>query len=186
MIVVRNTLVSDEIAEEYFMCNLAKCEGQCCVTGDRGAPLEESELNRLDEYIAKIKPYLNEAGVKTLELHGSYIASPAGRHFTPETETGACAYAHFDGNRTVTCGIERAYYDGAIGFRKPISCHLYPIRVTRFKTYDALNYHRWSICKSGCQMGKQRGVRLYRFLKDALIRKYGEAWYSELVRQIER
>ena len=165
MIPLGKAIVSDDIADEYFACNLCKCKGQCCVVGDRGAPLEESELVILEENFEKIKPYLSENGIKALQKYGLYIKISDKKYFTPEMESGECAYVNYDNDGLAKCGIEKAYDEGATSFQKPISCHLYPIRITQFMDYEAINYHRWSICNSGCKLGKELGIPLYRFSK---------------------
>jgi hypothetical protein len=187
MIKVGEVLVSDDIKEVEFVCNLEKCKGACCVEGDLGAPLEESELPLLKEILEKVKPYLSKAGVKEIEKQGAYILDEDGDYSTPTIKGKECAYSIYDEKGILKCGIEQAYLDGKISFKKPISCHLYPIRITTNKKgFEAVNYHKWSICSDACELGKSLGVPLYKFLKEPLERKYGKEWYNELVKQIER
>jgi hypothetical protein len=186
MIKIGEVLVSDDIAEKEFVCNLEKCKGACCVEGDFGAPLEDDELNMLREIYPQVKPYLSEAGIKAIEQQGTHVLDDDGDFSTPTIGGRECAYAIYDEKGVLKCGIEQAYYDGKIGWKKPISCHLYPIRITKKKKFEAVNYHKWSICSPACTFGKELQVPLYKFLKDALIRKYGHAWYDELVAVIEQ
>lgn len=185
MIKVGNVLVSDDIKSVEFVCHLEKCKGACCVEGDLGAPLEEDELETMKEIQKKVKPYLTPEGREAISKQGPYILDEDGDYSTPTIGGRECAYAHYDKEGVLKCGIEQAYLDGKIGFRKPISCHLYPIRITKKKDFEAVNYHKWSICSAACSYGKSLQVPLYKFLKDPLIRKYGEDWYKELVNAIE-
>ncbi|HEX7017251.1 MAG TPA: DUF3109 family protein [Cyclobacteriaceae bacterium] len=186
MIKVGNVLVSDEIRDKEFVCNLEKCKGACCVEGDYGAPLEEEELAILKDIYPKIKSYLTPKGIKTIEKEGTHVVDPEGDYSTPVIKGRECAYSHYDEKGILKCGIEEAHKDGKISFRKPISCHLYPIRITKKKEFEAVNYHKWHICSPACTLGRQLQVPLYKFLKEPLIRKYGEAWYEELVRAVEQ
>lgn len=185
MIKIGDVLVSDDIKQVEFVCHLEKCKGACCVEGDLGAPLEEDELAQMKAIQKKVKPYLMPAGVKALEEQGAYILDEDGDYSTPTIGGRECAYAIYDTQGVLKCGIEQAYLDGKIKFRKPISCHLYPIRITKKKGFEAVNYHKWSICSAACSYGKSLRVPLYKFLREPLIRKYGSAWYDELVEAIE-
>ncbi|MBJ6118505.1 DUF3109 family protein [Pontibacter sp. BT310] len=185
MIVLQNTVISDDIRDNSFVCNLEKCKGACCVEGDLGAPLEESELAILEESYEHIKPYMTGAGKLAVEEQGLYIKDFEGDYSTPTIENRECAYALYDDKGILKCAIEQAYYDGKISWKKPISCHLYPIRVTKYDDFEALNYDRWSICAAACNFGQDLGVRVYQFLKEPLIRKYGESWYNELTQLME-
>jgi len=186
MIKVGEVLVSDDIKTVEFVCHLEKCKGACCVEGDLGAPLEEDELAIMKKIQRKIRPYLTPDGIKAIEEQGPYILDEDGDYSTPTIKGRECAYAHYDAKGMLKCGIEQAYLDGKIKYRKPISCHLYPIRITKKKDFEAVNYHKWSICSDACSFGKSLKVPLYKFLKDPLIRKYGEDWYEELVKVIEQ
>lgn len=186
MIVNGNAIISEDIKYNFFVCNLEKCKGACCVEGDLGAPLEESELAELEKIYPQVAPYLSEEGKKAIEHQGKYIRDYEGDFSTPTINGRECAYAIYDERGILKCGIEQAYLDKKIDFKKPISCHLYPIRITQYESYDALNYDRWSICSSACSFGKALDMPLYKFLKEALVRKYGEEWYQSLVEQIER
>lgn len=185
MLKVGEVLVSDDIKEKEFVCNLEKCKGACCVEGELGAPLEEDELPIMKDIQEEIKPYLTRDGLKAIKRQGAYVLDEDGDYSTPTIGGRECAYAIYDEQGILKCGIEQAYLDGKTKFRKPISCHLYPIRITKKKNFEAINYHKWSICSAACALGKSLGVPIYKFLKDPLIRKYGKAWYRELVNQIE-
>ncbi|UII32522.1 DUF3109 family protein [Fulvivirga ulvae] len=185
MIELGNVLLSDDIKEKFFVCNLEKCKGACCVEGDLGAPLENDELIKLVEVYEHVEPYLSEEGKKAIEEQGKYVLDEDDEYSTPTIEGKECAYAIYDDRGILKCGIEQAYLDGKISFKKPISCHLYPIRSTKYDQFEALNYDRWSICSPACSLGEELQVPVYKFLKDALIRKYGEQWYNDLVQLIE-
>ncbi len=186
MIKVGEVLVSDDIKDVEFVCHLEKCKGACCVEGDLGAPLEEEELPIMNEILEKVKPYLTPEGIKSIKAQGTYILDEDGDYSTPTIGGKECAYAHYEPQGILKCGIEQAYLDGKISFRKPISCHLYPIRITKNKKgFEAVNYHKWNICSAACELGKSLGIPLYKFLKEPLVRKYGLVWYQELVARIE-
>jgi hypothetical protein len=185
MIKVGEVLVSDDIKSVEFVCHLEKCKGACCVEGDLGAPLENDELQVMKDIQEKVKPYLTDEGREAIEKQGPYIFDDDGDYSTPTIKGRECAYAHYDDQGILKCGIEQAYLDGKISFRKPISCHLYPIRITKKREFEAVNYHKWHICSAACSYGKSLKVPLYKFLKDPLVRKYGEEWYHQLVLAIE-
>jgi hypothetical protein len=185
MMKVGEVLVSDDVKTVEFVCHLEKCKGACCVEGELGAPLEEGELPVMNEIQEAVAPYLTPEGRKAIAEQGPYILDEDGDYSTPTIGGRECAYALYDERGILKCGIEQAYLDGKVGFRKPISCHLYPIRITKKKDFEALNYHKWSICSAACAYGKSLQVQLYKFLKDPLVRKYGEDWYRQLVTAIE-
>ena len=185
MIKVGEVLVSEDIKDKEFVCNLEKCKGACCVEGDFGAPLDESELAILEEIYPIVKPYLSKAGIAVIEKQGTHTTDDDGELVTPVIDGRECVYAIYDKKGILKCGIEQAYNDGKVRWKKPISCHLYPIRVTSKKSFEALNYHKWHICSPACSLGKELQVPVYKFLKDPLIRKYGVEWYNELVSLIE-
>ena len=185
MSLIDDTCISDDIAEKFFVCNLEKCKGACCVEGDLGAPLEESELPVLEDIYESVKPYLTPEGIAAIEEQGKYIKDWEGDYSTTTINDRECAYAFYDERGILKCGIEQAYLEGKTDFKKPISCHLYPIRITKYENFHALNYDRWSICSDACSLGEQLGVEVYRFLKEPLIRAYGEEWYRQLTEEIE-
>jgi hypothetical protein len=180
MIVLQNTVISDDIKDKFFVCNLEKCKGACCVEGDLGAPLEDEELQLLADNYEQIKPYLSDAGRQAIAEQGLYIKDWEDDYSTTTIGDRECAYAIYDEHLTLKCGIEQAYLDGKISWKKPISCHLYPIRITKYDGFEALNYDKWQICNPACGFGADLGVRVYQFLKEPLIRKYGAEWYQEL------
>ncbi|KQM45920.1 DUF3109 family protein [Chryseobacterium sp. Leaf201] len=186
MIQIDDKLISEEIFSEEFVCNLTKCKGACCVEGDVGAPLDKDELVILDNIFDKIKPYLTQDGIKALEEQGTWTTDPTdGMYVTPMVEDAECAYVTFDEKGITKCGIEKAYEDGAIDWQKPISCHLYPIRVTEYSSFTALNYHEWSVCNDACTLGRELQVPVYKFLKTPLIRKYGVDFYDVMCEAAE-
>lgn len=184
MILIENTCISDDVEEQFFVCNLDKCKGACCVEGDSGAPLDEVELAILDQIYPQVEPYLSEAGKEVIAKEGTYTTDWEGDFVTPVINGKECAYAIYDKRGILKCGIEEAYNDGKIDYKKPISCHLYPIRVTKYEQYHALNYDRWEICSPACGFGKELGVPVYKFLKEPLIRAYGTNWYDQLTQEI--
>lgn len=181
MVQIDDKLISEDLFSEEFVCNLSKCKGACCVEGDAGAPLDKDETEILDRIYEKVKPYLTKDGIAAIEEKGTWEKDPFdGEYVTPMVGTRECAYVTFDERGITKCGIEKAYEDGAVDWQKPISCHLYPIRVTEYSTFTALNYHRWPICHDACTLGRELHVSVYQFLKTPIIRKYGEAFYLTL------
>ena len=180
MIQIDDKLISEDLFSEEFVCNLAKCKGICCVEGDAGAPLDENETKILDEIYPKIKPYLRPEGIQAIEEQGTYTLDFEGDLVTPLVNNAECAYVIFDEKGYTKCAIEKAYVDGVIVWQKPFSCHLYPIRITEYSNFSAINYHEWDICSDACTLGKELGVKVYQFLKKPLIRKYGEEFYQTL------
>lgn len=181
MIVLGEKLISEEIFEEKFICDLNACKGACCVEGDSGAPLEEDELHLLEENLEAVLPYLPEKGKKALHEQGAFAVDFDGEFVTPLVSEGKeCAYTVFEANGMAKCGIEMAWKDGKSNFRKPVSCHLYPIRIGKLKEALSLNYDRWSICKAACSLGKKEQVPVYKFLQEPLERKFGPEFVEEL------
>jgi len=174
------TIVSEDIISEDFVCNLNACKGACCIEGEAGAPVTEDEVAILESIYPKVKPFLRPEGISAIEKQGTYIKTEMDELETPLVEGKECAYVTFTDKGIASCGIEDAFNTGAIDFRKPISCHLYPIRVQEYTEFSAINYHRWPICDDACTLGKQLQVPVYKFTKAALIRKFGENWYAEL------
>jgi hypothetical protein len=181
MIAIDRTLVSEDLLEKRFVCDLNACKGQCCVAGDSGAPLDKEELPILESVLEQVKPYMNKKGLRALDKLGPYVIDGDGDYTTSLVSEGAeCAFVYFDENKIAKCAIEKAYLEGKIEWKKPISCHLYPVRITPYKNYDAVNYSKWDICKPACECGKKLDVPVYKFLKEPLIRKYGKDWYKKL------
>jgi Protein of unknown function (DUF3109) len=184
MIAIDNKLVSDEIIEKQFVCDLVKCKGGCCEDGDAGAPLDLNELDELIHNYEIIKPYLTPEGIKAIEKKGKYVYDKEFGWVTPTIQGEMCAYGFRDENGIIKCGIEKAYNEGKINWKKPISCHLFPIRVSKSKEdkdLEYLNYEpREDICAAACKLGKRLQVPVYVFLKESIIRKYGQDFYNTL------
>lgn len=181
MIALENTLISEDILDRQFMCDLDRCHGACCVEGDAGAPLESDEVEILERIYPQVAPYLRPQGREAIKKLGTSVIDPTDEEpVTPLVYGAECAYAVFDDQGTALCGIEKAYNAGAIDFPKPVSCHLYPIRIENYEHYDALNYDRWPICDPACSLGESLQLPVYRFAKDALVRRYGTEWYEQL------
>lgn len=179
MIIVQKTIVSADIFEKKFVCDLIKCKGSCCIEGDSGAPLEDSEIEFLENNLNKISPYLEADAKKDIKKKGVYEVASDGDKVTTCRPDGACNFSIVkDG--IYSCAIQQAFRDGKIDFEKPISCHLYPIRTTKYETFEAVNYHSWDICKPACKQGDALKVPVYKFLKGPLVRKFGEEYYKEL------
>jgi hypothetical protein len=181
MIAIDNILISDDVIREQFVCDLLKCKGGCCEDGDAGAPLEKEELTRLNEVYDLVKPYLTAAGIKEIERNGRYQYDREFGWVTPTIDGKMCAYGYKDGKGVIKCGIEQAYLEGKTDWKKPLSCHLYPIKTGKTRAGEVLNYEpRDTLCKPGCILGKKLKVPVYQFLKEALIRKYGKDFYDAL------
>ena len=180
MFQIEDTLISEEIISEEFVCNISKCKGQCCVSGSAGAPLEKEETKILEKLYSKISPFLSKKGRMAIKEQGNYVRGFDGDLETPLIENKECAYTVFDKGGVAQCGIEKAYNNGAIKWNKPISCHLYPIRVNKYPTFTAVNYHEWSVCDSACSLGAELKVPVYKFVKNALVRKFGKKWFKKL------
>lgn len=180
MIDIENTIISRDIITCHFACNLSVCKGACCIQGDAGAPLAKEEAELLQEIFPDIIPYLRKKGIDTIHETGTSTIDSEGDIVTPLINGKECAYAVFE-NGIARCGIEKAYLAGAIHYRKPISCHLYPVRIKKYKTYEAINYDRWEICDPARIYGQQSNTPVYRFTEEALIRKYGKKWFRQLL-----
>lgn len=186
MIAIDKTLISEDLLEKKFVCDLNACKGACCVAGDSGAPLDEDELPILESILDKVKPFMVKKGLKAIEKHGPYVVDSDGDYTTTLVGEGAeCAFVYFDETKTAKCAIEKAFYEGVITWKKPISCHLYPVRISKHKSYDAVNYSKWDVCKPACECGKKLDVPVYKFLKEPLIRKYGKEWFRQLEKSAE-
>ena len=183
MIAIENVLVSDAVTQEQFVCDLHKCKGACCEDGDAGAPLEKEELDMLKEIYEDIQSYMTPEGRQEVEKHGLYRYDRDFGWVTPTVDGKICAYGHRDRQGIIKCGIEQAYNDGKISWKKPISCHLYPVRIKKSKRGDEefVNYEpREGLCDPACSLGKKLKVPVYAFLKEALERKYGNEFYRAL------
>jgi len=181
MIAIDDILVSDQVVEEQFVCDLVKCKGGCCVDGDAGAPLEKHELKELNEVYNAVLPYLSEECRIILETEGKYVYDKEFGWVTPTIGNGMCAYGIVDKKGIVKCGIEQAYNDGKISWKKPISCHLFPVRIKKTKKAELVNYEpREDLCSAACTLGKKLKMPVYQFLKEPIIRKYGKDFYDAL------
>ncbi|WP_299884872.1 DUF3109 family protein [uncultured Lacinutrix sp.] len=179
------TIVSEAIIEKDFVCNLSACKGACCIDGDAGAPLTKEETEILKDIYPKVKPFLRQEGIDVIEAQGTSVTTVFDELETPLINGADCAYVIFDDKNTALCAIEEAYNQGEVDWKKPVSCHLYPIRVKDYTEFSAVNYDKWEICDDACSLGKELQVPVYKFVKEALIRKFGEDWYSELEKVAE-
>lgn len=180
MLEIGKTIVSLDILEEHFLCDLMKCKGACCVEGDSGAPLTREEANTLEKIYPLVEPYITEEGKAVIAHQGTSMVDSDGDLVTPLVANRECAFTFKDEHGIIKCGIEKAFLDGKTNFRKPVSCHLFPIRITEYKRFDAVNYQQLKICKPGRAYGIGKKLPLYQFLKEPLIRKYGKEWYKQL------
>jgi hypothetical protein len=181
MIIVGETLVSEELFEEFFVCDLNACKGACCVEGESGAPLEKEELDRLEEVYEEVKPFMRAEGIEAIEREGLYQLDQDGDLVTTLIGNhGECSFVTFDAKGIAKCALEQAFLAGKTNWKKPISCHLYPVRLATLPDYIAVNYHRWQVCKPACDCGASLKVPVYKFLKEPLIRKFGIGWYDEM------
>ena len=213
------TIVSEDIIEKDFVCNLSACKGACCVDGEAGAPIDEEEAKILEKIYPKVKPFLRQEGIDVIEKEGTWVKSEWGELETPLINGADCASSMilrliffflffitihdcvqaqnelllngqweviFDEKNTALCAIEEAYNQGEIDWKKPVSCHLYPIRVKDYSEFSAVNYHKWEICDDACSLGKELQVPVYKFVKQALVRKFGQNWYDELEKVAEK
>ena len=180
MIEIEGKLISQEIFSKQFVCDLSACKGACCIEGDAGAPLEPGEKETIESNLEFIIPHMREEGITQIKKNGVSYIDIDGEPVTTLVNEKECAFVFFDDNNTAKCSIEKAYRKGKIDFMKPISCHLYPIRIKKLKFYDALDYNEWHICEPACKCGDELNVPVFRFLKEPLIRKYGEAFFKKL------
>ena len=185
MLIVENCIISENIADRCFCCDLEQCKGVCCVEGDCGAPLDADEIPILERVYPQVKPYMTAEGIAEVEAHGVSSLDNEKKPCTPLVNNRECAYITWGEDGKAFCAIERAFREGKIDYMKPISCHLYPIRIDTYGEFDAVNYHEWDVCKCAVKMGEACGMPLYKYLKEPLVRKYGEAWYQELVQECE-
>lgn len=186
MIIIDNTIVSDEFLAARFICDLPRCKGECCVAGDAGAPMEEMEISLLEDNLDEIKPFMRPEGLQVVEQDGVFDYDEMGQFVTPLVNGRECAFVDFHESGTAICSIEKAYNAGKSTFRKPVSCHLYPVRLVEKDGFIHVNYHQWSICVPAKRKGEKAGLPLYKFLKDALVRKFGEEWYQRLEKEASK
>ena len=184
MIIIDHVLVSDQVVEEQFVCDLTKCKGGCCEDGDAGAPLENKEKEYVKDFFEKVKPYMTKEGIKEIKQVGPYLYDREFGWVTPTIDGKICAYGYKDKEGIIKCAFEQAYNDGKIPWKKPISCHLFPIKLSKSKSDPGIEYMNYApredLCKAACSLGKKLKVPAYVFLKDSIIRKYGETFYETL------
>jgi len=180
MFLIQNTLVSLDVIEKEFCCDLETCRGCCCIEGDAGAPVSDEEVAEIEQILPILLPDMTKEARAVVEKQGISYLDPSGERVTSIVNDKDCIFARTDHNGWCYCLIEKAYHAGKIGFKKPISCHLYPIRLTRVGNYTGVEYHRWDICHCARQLGKKKHIPLYQFLREPLVRRFGEAWYAEL------
>jgi len=185
MIQIEDILVSDDMLDEKFVCDLKSCKGVCCIEGESGAPLEEEEVNLIEELLDDIKPFMTDEGKKSVDENGVFSIDQDGDTVTMLNNGKECSFTVFDEKGIAQCAIENAHNAGAIDFKKPISCHLYPVRLVKLSQGEAVNYHKWQICEAACALGEKLKMPVFRFVKDGLIRKYGADWYDILEQAAE-
>lgn len=184
MISIGKTIVSEEVIKKQFSCDLRACHGECCVQGDSGAPLEDEEIGMIEDYLDDIKPYMTKPGKKAVRENGIFDYDSDGDIVTTLVNGQECAFVYFE-NEISFCAIEKAYREGKIDYIKPISCHLYPIRISKYQEFEAINYHQWDICDLALLKGEKEQTALYEFVKEPLIRKYGKDWYEQLDKEVK-
>jgi hypothetical protein len=180
MLEIKDTLVSLDLIERFFVCDLDKCLGECCIEGDAGAPIDQDEDKKLKEILPEIWDDLRPLAQQQIKEHGVSYVDEEGDLVTQIVDGRDCVFTCYDKGGMCQCAIERAYRAGRIDFYKPISCHLYPVRLTQYRDFTAVNFHRWKICKAAEALGRKLGVRAYQFLKAPLTRRFGQEWYYEL------
>jgi hypothetical protein len=181
LVEIHDKIVSTQIFERKFVCDLNACKGACCVHGDAGAPLTIDEADILEEDLEKIKPYMRQEGIEAVDATGVFYVDQENDTATTLVNGAECAFVYFDEKGITKCAIEAAHKDGKTEFKKPISCHLYPIRLKQFNDFTAVNYDHWNICEPACKCGEELNVPVFRFLKEPLIRAFGEEFYQELI-----
>lgn len=180
MIQIKDTLISEDVFETCFVCDLGKCKGMCCVEGDAGAPLTHEEYEAIKDVLPKIWDDLSLKARELIEKQGIAYIDDDGELVTSIIKGRECVFTYFDVDGVCRCAIDNAFREGKISVQKPISCHLYPIRLRKYDDFTALNYDRWSVCRPALRLGKKTGIKLYQFLKEPLICKFGEEWYQEV------
>lgn len=180
MLEIQNTLVSLDLVERFFCCDLEKCLGQCCIDGDAGAPITEEERQKIEELLPEIWDDLLPQAQEVIRAQGVAYTDEEGDLVTSIVDNRNCVFTTFGKDGVCLCAIEKAYREGRVDFLKPSSCHLYPVRLTTYPSFTAVNYHRWKICKCAEVLGRKEGIRVYQFLKEPLTTRFGKEWYDEL------
>lgn len=185
MLQIKDALVSLDLAERHFLCDLDKCLGECCIEGDAGAPISEDEYEKLKQLVPKVKHLLQPAALRRIEEAGVGYVDEEGDLVTQIVDGRNCVFTTYGPGGKCLCALECAWREGKTDFRKPISCYLYPLRLTEYPEFTAVNYHRWKICRCAEKLGRAKNVRLYQFMKDPLIARFGQEWYDELCEACE-
>lgn len=180
MLQIQDTLVSLDVVERFFCCDLGKCLGECCIEGDAGAPVTDAEVIEIERVLPEVWDYLLPAAKKAIEEEGVAYRDIEGDLVTQIVEGRNCVFSCYGADGMCLCAFEKAFREGKIDFYKPVSCHLYPLRIKEYPTFTAVNYHRWKICKCAEVLGRANGIRVYQFLREPLIRRFGQEWYDEL------
>ena len=180
MIEINDTLVSDDLLDQQFVCNLSACKGACCIEGDSGAPLEEEECSLMEESYNAVKPYMTPEGIEQVEKQGNFVFDSDGDLSTPLVNDRECAYVYRDDAGITKCAVEKAYLNNETSFRKPISCHLFPIRIKQYRDFTAVNVQLIEICSDACELGEKLKVPVYKFLEQPLIKRFGQKWFNAL------
>jgi hypothetical protein len=180
MLQIEDTIISFDLLEEQFLCNLTVCKGACCIEGDAGAPLEYSEIDQIEDLLPLIMDDLTEASKELIKKQGVFYFDIENEPVTSIVNGRECVFTYMDENGICKCAIEKAFKEGKTDFRKPISCHLYPVRVQKFNDFRAVNYHKWNICSCAVTLGREQKLPVYKFLKEPLIRKFGQEWFNQL------
>ena len=180
MFQINDTVVASDIIEESFICNLSVCKGECCVEGESGAPLENQEVKIIEDLLPQVWDDLSPEAQNIIKQQGVAYKDDDGEMVTSIVNGKDCVFTYYDEHGVCKCAIEKAYREGRVDFYKPISCHLYPIRLQKYNSFTAVNYHRWSVCKAAVLLGEKEDMPIYKFLKEPLVRKLGEDWYTEL------
>lgn len=180
MIQIDDTLVSLDVIEKFFLCDLSHCKGECCVEGDSGAPLEPGEVEELEKVLPVVWNDLSEKAKAVIDRQGVSYVDEEGDRVTSIVDGKDCVFTCYDSDGTCKCAVEKAFREGKTSFYKPVSCHLYPVRITEYPDFKAVNYHKWNVCKAAALLGEKERVRVYQFLKEPLVRKFGEQWYAAL------
>ena len=185
MLEIKDTLVSLDLAERFFCCDLSRCLGECCIEGDAGAPITQQEFEKLKEILPVVWDDLLPAARRRIEEAGVGYVDEEGDLVTQIVDGRNCVFTCYGEGGMCYCAIEKAFREGKLDWRKPISCYLYPLRITEYPSFTAVNYHRWKICKCAEVLGRKEGIRLYRFLEGPLVERFGREWYDELVEACE-
>ncbi|MCB9262369.1 MAG: DUF3109 family protein [Flavobacteriales bacterium] len=180
MIIHQNTLISNDLFDEFFACDIQKCKGACCIEGDKGAPISTEEIKTIERILPLVLEELSDESIEHIKEENFYELDDDGEYVTTCLPDGKCCFVVEQPNGILSCGIENAFYKKKIDFLKPISCHLYPVRLKEFESYTALNYHQWYLCKDACSKGLSNQIKVFEFAESALRRKFGDEWYEEL------